>query len=86
MMNVLLVYDITDDRVRTKVADTCLDYGLDRIQFSAFVGRLSRNNQEELVMRLERLLKKGEGGGKIQLIPICAKDWEARLEVERVGG
>jgi CRISPR-associated protein Cas2 len=82
MMNVLLVYDITDDRVRTKVADTCLDYGLDRIQFSAFAGRLTRNLQEELVMRAEHLLRKGMGGGKIQLIPICAKDWAARLEVE----
>ncbi len=82
MMNVFLVYDISDDGIRSKIADVCLDYGLDRVQLSAFSGRLTRNLQEELVMRLERLLNKAEGGGKIQLIPVCAKDWAARLEVE----
>ncbi len=45
-MKVLLVYDIPDDRVRTRVAETCLDYGLLRIQYSAFFGELSVNHQE----------------------------------------
>lgn len=35
---VLLIYDIENDRVRGKIADACIDYGLDRVQFSAFVG------------------------------------------------
>ena len=33
-----LIYDIAHDGVRTKVADACLDYGLQRIQYSAFFG------------------------------------------------
>ena len=39
-MNCLLIYDIPDDRKRTKIADICLDYGLDRIQYSAFSGNI----------------------------------------------
>jgi CRISPR-associated protein Cas2 len=78
-MKVLLVYDITDDRVRGKVADFCLDYGLDRIQYSAFMGELSRNHQEELMLKVEERL--GDQAGKIQLYPICDKDWRARLEI-----
>ncbi|HRE48629.1 MAG TPA: CRISPR-associated endonuclease Cas2 [Aggregatilineales bacterium] len=85
MMNILLVYDITDDKARAKIADTCLDYGLDRTQFSAFIGRLTHTLQEELFMRLERVLRKSGGGGKIQLIPICAKDWAARMEIAQEG-
>ena len=37
----LLVYDISHDRTRARVADACLDYGLDRIQYSAFCGTLA---------------------------------------------
>ncbi|MGB9880221.1 MAG: CRISPR-associated endonuclease Cas2, partial [Anaerolineae bacterium] len=37
-MRCVVVYDIPDDRVRARVADVCLDYGLERIQFSAFQG------------------------------------------------
>ncbi|MCS6843465.1 MAG: CRISPR-associated endonuclease Cas2 [Caldilineales bacterium] len=78
-MNCLLVYDIPDDRTRTKIADFCLDYGLDRIQYSAFVGNLSRTHQEELMMKIKKRL--GKKAGKVQLFPLCAKDWEARLEL-----
>lgn len=76
-MNCLLVYDIPDDRVRQKIADFCLDYGLDRIQYSAFIGQLSRNHQEELMLRIRKRL--GKKPGNIQLFAICAKDWESRL-------
>jgi len=36
-MNCIVIYDIVDDGLRSKVADTCLDYGLARIQYSAFL-------------------------------------------------
>lgn len=82
-MRVLLVYDITDDRARTKIADACLDYGLDRIQYSAFTGELSATHQEELMLKIGRLL--GKKPGKVQLTPICDKDWKARKVIERDG-
>ena len=41
-MHCLVVYDISDDKLRTKVADILMDYGLDRIQYSAFAGKLAR--------------------------------------------
>ncbi len=80
-MHVLLIYDISDDRARTKVADACLDYGLDRIQYSAFSGELSRTHQEELFLKADSLIRKV--GGKIWLIPISEKEWAKRLEIER---
>ncbi|MBA3534904.1 MAG: CRISPR-associated endonuclease Cas2 [Ardenticatenales bacterium] len=79
-MQTLLIYDISHDGARQKVADVCLDYGLDRVQYSAFLGELSRNHQEMLILRIRERLGKHEGN--VYLIPICHKDWEQRLCIE----
>ncbi|MGQ9459443.1 MAG: CRISPR-associated endonuclease Cas2 [Anaerolineae bacterium] len=76
-MHCLVVYDIPDDDIRTKVADICLDYGLERIQYSAFEGVLSRNLQEELILKIKKRVGRREGN--VQLFPICQEDWENRL-------
>ena len=78
-MKCLLIYDIPEDRIRTKVATFCIDYGLDRVQFSAFAGDLSSNHQEELMLKLRRRL--GKAPGKIDLFPMCREDWRNRLSV-----
>jgi len=78
-MRCLLVYDISDDRARTKIADFCLDYGLDRMQYSAFFGKLNRTQKRELMKKIAKRL--GKRSGNIQLIPICQKDWERRLVI-----
>lgn len=80
-MHCLLVYDIPDDKKRTKIADACLDYGLDRIQYSAFTGRLTRTHQEELMLRLKKIL--GKKPGNIQLFTICADDWSKRQVIDQ---
>jgi CRISPR-associated protein Cas2 len=82
-MRCLVVYDISDDGRRAKVADVCLDYGLDRIQYSAFLGSLSTNHQEELMLRLKKVL--GRKAGNIQLFPLCGKDWQGRQVIENNG-
>lgn len=75
-MQCVLVYDIVDDNKRAKIADACLDYGLDRIQNSAYVGPLLRTHQEELMLRIKKIL--GNRAGNIQLFPLCQSDWQAR--------
>lgn len=76
----LLMYDIADDGARLKVADACLDYGLDRVQFSVFCGAISRNYQEALFQKVVRVM--GKKPGHIQLIPICQTDWSQKLVYE----
>ena len=80
-MHCLVVYDISDDSKRAKVADVCLDYGLDRIQYSAFLGKLLSSQQEELMLKLGRVL--GRKAGNIQLFPLCARDWQGRQIIEQ---
>jgi CRISPR-associated protein Cas2 len=78
-MRCLVVYDIVVDRVRARVAEACLDYGLQRIQYSAFLGDLSHNRQEELLLRVRRELGRTEG--HVALFPLCDPDFRARREV-----
>jgi CRISPR-associated protein Cas2 len=75
-MQCVVVYDIPDDGKRYKIADVCLDYGLDRIQYSAFMGDLQPTHQEELMLKIQMVL--GKLPGNVQLFPVCEKDWAAR--------
>jgi len=71
-VSLVLIYDIEDDRLRSRVADVCLDYGLERIQFSAFFGKLNRNRRQELALRLRNEL--GDESGRVRIIPVCEED------------
>jgi CRISPR-associated protein Cas2 len=71
-VSVVLLYDIENDRLRTRTSDICLDYGLERIQFSAFFGKLNRNRRQELALRLRDEL--GDESGRIRIIPVCEQD------------
>ena len=79
-MRCLLIYDIAHDGVRTKVADVCLDYGLQRIQYSAFFGELSHIHQRELLVKIERRI--GKHGANVQLFPVDEKSWSGRRVIE----
>ncbi len=68
----VLIYDIEDDRLRTRTSEICLDYGLTRIQFSAFFGKLNRNRRQELALRLRSEV--GEQSARIRIIPVCEDD------------
>jgi CRISPR-associated protein Cas2 len=79
-LRTLVIYDIEDDKIRLRISETCLDYGLARIQYSAFLGILNRNKREELFLRLTSILD--DNAGKIMLQPICHKDVQEVLVKE----
>jgi CRISPR-associated protein Cas2 len=79
-MYTLIVYDITNNRIRKRVADACLDYGMQRIQKSAFLGDMNRNRQDELMVRLSKEL--GDKKGNIQLFPLCQTDLSQRKQLD----
>ncbi len=64
-----VVYDIPDDRLRTKVADVLKDFGLERLQKSVFFGRLTRNRVEELCLVLDDLIGRKEADVRIIFVP-----------------
>jgi CRISPR-associated protein Cas2 len=81
-VQLLVIYDVENDRTRVKVSEACKDYGLSRIQYSAFLGNLSPNRIQELYYRLKTTL--GVEVGNIQMFPICDKDSKQIKEIENV--
>jgi CRISPR-associated protein Cas2 len=77
----LVVYDIVNDRVRQRVSDTCLDFGLERFQFSAFSGHLDATRRRELFLKLKELL--GPTPGRILIQPISNDDLDKRLTFQQ---
>ena len=71
-VSLVLIYDIEDDRLRTRASELCLNYGLERIQYSAFFGRLNRNRRQELALRLRNEI--GTESARIRMIPVCEDD------------
>ena len=81
-MHTLVIYDITEDKIRNKIAEVCKDYGLRRVQWSAFLGELNVNRREELHLKLIQTLK--DNDGDIRLYPICSKDMNLKKEIKNV--
>lgn len=81
-MQLLVIYDVENDRTRVKVSEACKDYGLSRIQYSAFQGQVSPNRMQELYFRLKTTL--GVDAGNNLMFPICDKDVKQIKEIENV--
>lgn len=75
-MYTLIIYDITDDEIRLKVAEACKEIGLARIQKSAFLGIIDSQKRKNLKIKLKRIL--GSGKGNIQFFTICEADMSTR--------
>jgi len=78
-MRYLAIYDITDDNLRALVAETLKDYGLQRIQYSAFIGDLRRDELNSLLVDLKNLIK--DLTENVQLYPLCDTCFKGRKEV-----
>jgi len=83
VVQTLVIYDIPDDKIRNKISEACKDYGLTRIQYSAFLGDINHNRRDELRQRLRRTLGKKEGN--IQIYPLCDKDIKLKCEIVNTG-
>lgn len=52
------MYDIKKDKARTKIAKTCEQIGLTRVQYSVFLGMVNTNDKDTLEIQLEELMDK----------------------------
>ncbi len=51
-MLIWVLYDIEQDRARTKVAKYCKQAGLYRVQYSCFLGRVTANDKDTLEIKI----------------------------------
>lgn len=51
-----VLYDIQNDKARTKVSKLCKQSGLYRVQYSVFLGTLENHEKDTLSLQLEDLI------------------------------
>ena len=76
---VLVVYDVSDDGNRRRLAATLEAWGLYRIQRSAFVGRLQWARARDLAALAARIVD--PGSDVVHLVPVRWEDWARALVV-----
>lgn len=69
-----VIYDITDDKTRSKVSKTCKNKGLYRVQKSAFLGALNKNQIDELKMICEDVIN--PDSDSVYIFPMCEDDFK----------
>jgi len=70
---VWIVYDIVEDKARTKVAKACKKYGLIRVQKSVFLGKIESSRFDELSEKCRSLIE--EEKDSVYLFPFCQEDF-----------
>ena len=68
----LISYDIENDRLRLRIAKRLLHYGLHRVQYSVFMGSLSKKDIRNLWKELGQWMQGAEavGSDSILYIPV----------------
>ena len=67
-MIVWVLYDIEDDKARTKIAKVCKQAGLYRVQYSVFLGTLTPHEKDSLTLQVEELMN--EEKDKVYIFPM----------------
>jgi CRISPR-associated protein Cas2 len=69
---VWVIYDISDDKIRNRVAKSCKNKGLYRVQKSAFLGALNKNQIDELKIFCEDIIDEDDS---VYIFPMCEEDF-----------
>ncbi len=72
-MLVWVIYDITKNKTRSRVAIHCKGYGLYRVQKSVFLGTLNKNEIDELSLQCDNIIDKKEDS--VYIFPMCDEDF-----------
>jgi len=72
-MLVWVIYDISENRIRSRVAKMCKSYGLFRVQKSAFLGDLNRNESDSLALECEGAIEETDS---VYVFPMCEDCFE----------
>jgi CRISPR-associated protein Cas2 len=79
-MNVVITYDISEDKRRTKIHKVLKSYG-QWMQFSVFECDLTETQYARLRLRLSKLIKPNQDSIRFYFLCACCKN-----KVERIGG
>ena len=76
-MIIWVLYDIENDRARTKVAKVCKQSGLYRVQFSCFLGTLDAHEKYILELKVKDLMD--ETRDKVYIFPMSKQELQSTV-------
>jgi len=72
-----VMYDIKSDRARTKIAKACEQAGLNRVQYSVFLGTIEPNEKDTLQVQIEDLMNEDEDS--VYIFPMSKDELKATV-------
>ena len=69
-----VLYDIQKDKARSKVAKVCEKAGIYRVQYSVFLGDLSKTKRKELQSQIEDQINPDVD--RVYIFPMCKEDFD----------
>jgi CRISPR-associated protein Cas2 len=78
-MLIWVIYDISDDKRRNRIAKSCKEYGLYRIQKSVFLGDLPVHCADEIAAFSRDLID--EKTDAVFILPCCEPDFSKHIVV-----
>jgi len=70
-----VMYDIVKDKIRNKVSKCCEQAGIYRVQYSVFLGEMSRTKCKELTCKIEDLINPEID--RVYIFPMCNEDFKS---------
>lgn len=72
-MLVWVIYDISDNKIRSKVSKACKEAGLYRVQKSVFLGSIESNRMDEIAIFCTDIIDQKKDS--VYIFPFCQEDW-----------
>lgn len=72
-MKVLILYDISNNKIRNKIVKLLIDMGLTRVQLSVFLGETSCEKLDEFMKETSSFVNLKTDS--IHIAPLCKKDF-----------
>lgn len=72
-----VMYDIQNDKARTKVAKYCKQAGLYRVQLSVFLGSVNANEKDTLALQIEAAIN--EDIDKVYIFPMSKDELQRTI-------
>jgi CRISPR-associated protein Cas2 len=78
----LVTYDIPQEYnpLRTRIVGVLKNYGLERLQYSVFIGHLTPNQAEMVGMHLTEIVRSIEAD--VRIFPLCERCYEKLITVK----
>jgi len=82
----VVIYDITNDKLRYKIEKICQKYGMAHIQRSAFVGFMTESMRRQLYVEILTELEENKEEASVRIYRIRQKDYRETLKIGQLEG